>query len=346
MKQNEVILYGKGAYGFNIWKIWSEANIIHIEANGQRYTEEISEGKQSRSISEQIKLRLDSRVRNKMDSGFKYTKEEAEGTITNQLGFAAPMLAKSIKDIRGLDISECAVQPKLDGHRCLINREGAYSRRGKVIDTVPEIIDCLNIPEGITLDGELYCHGVPLQTIASWAKRRQPETLKLQYHVYDVIIEDVTFFKRRVELAKILKDCDPGKIIPVVTMFCNKNFDPFTYCQKFRELGYEGAMLRPLNGLYEIGKRSKDLIKVKMRYDAEFICVGIEESKDGWAVLWLKTESGDVFKASAPGTHYEKKHVIDNKEKYIGRIVTCEYAELTNSGIPFHCVATRWRVDI
>ena len=71
MKRNEITLYGKGVFGTNVWKIWSEENIIHIMANGQRYNEVITEGKQSRTIEDQVKLRIEARVRNKMDGGFK-----------------------------------------------------------------------------------------------------------------------------------------------------------------------------------------------------------------------------------------------------------------------------------
>lgn len=344
MRMNETVLYGKGAYGTNIWTIWSEENVIHILANGGRYTEVIKEGKAGRSIVDQVKLRIDARVRSKLDSGFKRTKEELNGIITNQLGLAAPMLATPLKNVRNLKTNECYVQPKLDGHRCLINADGAYSRRGKVIETIPEIIASLDIPEGVTLDGELYCHGVPLQTVASWAKRRQADTLKLQFHVYDLIVEDLSFGERLELINKIVNNGEFTRIVDTVKF--NNEHSIFDYYHYYRDSGYEGAILRPESSRYEIGKRSKQLIKVKMRYDEEFKCVDIEPSREGLGILILQTKEGNRFKTLAPGDNITKRNTLQNKEKYIGRYVTCEFAELTKDKIPFHCVAIRWRIDV
>lgn len=336
-------LYGKGIHGVNIWEIWSEDNVIHIFANGGRYTEIIKEGKAGRTIAQQVTLRIDARVRGKLDGGFKYTEEETKGEITNQLGLMAPMLATPFKSslLKG---GQNFVQPKLDGHRCLVNSDGAYSRRGKVIDTIPEILASLDIPEGFTLDGELYVHGEKLQTIASWAKRRQANTLKLEYHVYDVMVPDATFIERLKILNKIVSDSEKIRIVKTHKFLTD--VDPMEYCAHYKGLGYEGGILRIGNAKYEVGRRSKGLIKLKSRFDEEFECVDVVPSREGLGILVLKTPEGKEFKTLAPGDNWTKKKTLDEKVKYIGKFVTCEYAELTNDRIPFHCVAIRWRVDI
>jgi len=235
-------------------------------------------------------------------------------------------------------------QVKLDGHRCLVSKDGAYSRGGKEINTIPEIVDSLDIPEGAIFDGELYKHGIPLQTIASWAKRRQPDTLKLRYFVYDIIIPGMPYKERR----ELLKDLNLTNeyVKTVVSAKMEDGADPFGHCMIYKSHGFEGAILRKPNGVYEPGKRSSGLLKVKMRFDAEYRCVDINPSKEGWGVLTLETRSGETFDTSAPGNHIEKKYCLDNKEKFIGQYVTCEYADLTNRGVPFHCVAIRWLVNI
>ena len=336
-------LFGKGIHGTNVWEIWSELNVIHIFANGGRYTEIIEEGKAGRTIEQQVTLRIDARVRGKLDGGFKYTEEETKGEITNQLGLMAPMLATPYKDslVRG---AENFVQPKLDGHRCLINADGAYSRRGKVIETIPEILADLDIPEGMTLDGELYYHGVPLQTIASWAKRRQADTLKLEYHVYDIMLPDTTYLERLLLLQLSVKETDKIKLVK--TARHNKDIDPMEYCAYYKGLGYEGGILRLGESRYEVGRRSKSLIKLKSRYDEEFECIDVIPSREGLGILVLKTKEGKEFKTLAPGDNYTKKKTLDEKVKYIGKFVTCEFADWTIEKKPFHCVATRWRKDI
>lgn len=339
-----ITLYGNGVGGkVKEWSIYSDGNVIFIEANGGLYKEEILEGKAGRSIQEQIDLRIKARVRGKLDSGFKRSIEELSSTNTNQLGLAMPMLATPFTNVT-FDRNNAFIQPKLDGHRCLINEDGAYSRRGKVIDTIPEILKSLNIPTDITLDGELYCHGVPLQTISSWAKRRQKETLNLQFCVYDIIIPGLTFEERHAELKKIVSENEFVQLVPTA------KYDPTVslkdHWYKCRSAGYEGAIVRPNDGLYEIGIRSKKLIKVKMRQDEEFKCVDVVPSREGLGILVLETKEGKNFKTLAPGTMDEKMRTLVLKEKYIGKYVTCEYAELTEEKIPFHCVAIGWRNDL
>ena len=341
---NKTTLYGRGVYGIKEWSIWSEDGKIVIEANGSIYTETVNEGKASRSLAEQIELRINARIRGKLDNGFKRSIEELGAHNTNQLGYAMPMLAVNYKDIVLNPRRGIYVQPKFDGHRCLINGDGAYSRRGKPIETIPEILDSLDVPDGITLDGELYCHGVPLQTIASWAKRRQADTLKLQFYIYDAIIPGVQFEERAEILKEILKPKD--NIVLVESAPFDSSIGASGYCKLMRSKGYEGAILRYADSEYEIGTRSKSLIKVKMRYDGEFKCVDIEPSREGLGILILELPNGNTFKTIAPGTVGDKVNALLNKEKYIGKMVTCEWAELTESGVPFHCIATGWRADI
>ena len=339
-----ISLFGNGASGaVKEWRIWAIGNKIHIEANGMVYMETIEEGKAGRSIDEQVQLRINARVRGKLDSGFKKTKEELGKTNTNQLGLAMPMLATPMANVT-FDKNNSYIQPKLDGHRCLINEDGAYSRRGKVIKTIPEILKGLNIPPDITLDGELYCHGVPLQTISSWAKRRQKDTLNLKFCVYDIIIPGLTFEERNSILREVVKENEFVKLVDTVKYDPNISVEDHWF--KYRSQGYEGAIVRPADGMYEIGLRSKKLVKVKMRHEAEFRCIDIEASRDGYGILVLETKEGKPFKTFAPGTYGDKVYALLNKEKFINKFVTCEYADLTKEGIPFHCVAIRWRTDI
>lgn len=340
----KVTLYGHGAYGTREWSIWNDGNVIKIHANGAMYEEPINEGKAGRSIEEQVDLRIRARIRSKLSQGFKRTRGELGDVTTNQLGFVSPMLAQHAKNARGLVPNNCYVQPKLDGHRCLINSEYAYSRGGKIIDTIPEIQSALNLPKGATIDGELYFHGAPLQTIASWAKRRQEATLNLAIHVYDVVMPNAKFTERLSWIQRNIKINEYVKVVD--TEMFNPERKVSDYYMSHRRAGFEGAILRPKFGLYEPGKRSKTLLKVKMRFDDEFLCRDVIPDKVGNGVLILETKEGNQFKTVAPGPNFIKHSTLENKEKFIGKYVTCEYAELSIDKIPQHCVAIRWRNDI
>jgi len=346
MKANHHILYANGSAGVNIWEIWSESNVIRIRANGGMYTETIKEGKGGRNIFQQVQLRVKARVRGKLDSGFKYTQKDLIKGNTNQLDLPMPMLATHLKDAKRINYDDLWIQPKYDGHRCLITNSGAYSRRGKPIETIPEILESFaHIPDGVVLDGELYAHGYKLQTIASWAKRRQKDTLKLRFFWYDVINTDLPYNQRGAWINNL--PADEHWVEKVPTWKYDKEVSPGGYCMIMREQGYEGAIARVGSSMYLPGKRSKELLKIKTRFDAEFECVDVIPNRDeSQGILIVKTLDGRKFKTLAPGTNHEKLKTYQEKEKYIGKFVTCEYAELSEDEIPQHCVATRWRKDL
>ena len=72
-----------------------------------------------------------------------------------------PMLAKKWEDEKMRVRLPVYVQPKLDGIRCIADKDGLWSRNGKPILSVPHIHDSLkplfNANPSLILDGELYC---------------------------------------------------------------------------------------------------------------------------------------------------------------------------------------------
>lgn len=310
----------------------------------QTQTEEVTVNQSGRSLKEQMILQMKSRISRQRAKGYRDSIEEARDNVQlNELNLIRPMLAQSYEKVKGVDLESLWRQRKLDGHRMLVTNCGgelvAYSRNGKIIDTLDHILDRMVIPDGLTLDGEVYHHGVPLQTVSSWCKRKQDDTLKLRYHVYD-LVSDEPFLSRFGRL----KSLDLGPMVKVVDTW--KSVIPLSDdLDSVIAAGYEGLILRQSSLPYGAGKRCKSLIKVKKLLDDEFEVVDIHESADGWAILECKI--GDkTFRTSAPGTMFEKEYVLRNKDKYIGRKVTCEYFSLTKDGLPFHCSARRWREDL
>jgi DNA ligase-1 len=243
------------------------------------------------------------------------------------------------------------VQRKYDGHRCLITRRDgeiyAYTRKGKVITTIGHVIADVDrwLPEGATLDGELYIHGRSLQSLSSLIKAKQPDSELLRYHWYDVMVDEP--FDHRLDLMEhwVVSVQDP-RIELVPTHAVRSMDEARRLFADFRAAGYEGAMLRlPIAG-YEDAKRSDQLLKMKAWQDEEVTVIGCAPSKDGWAVLRCKRDSGEEFDTSAPGSVAEKTEVLNNFSKYMGRRLTVEYANLTADGLPFHCVALRWHEEI
>lgn len=334
--------------------------------------EAIEFGKGGRDQDEQIESRINSRVSKQLDKGYVEDLAQAETMKPmNRLGFSKPMLAKKSEDVDMVKMmtKPFYIQNKLDGNRCLIHNDGtgliAYTRNGKEFKTLKHILEPLKdvVPSGWTLDGELYVHGQSLQTIVSWGKRLQPNTLKLEFHCYDMI-SDEGFWTRYNELGSVLSPV-LEKGYPSIRLVKTSKFPPENppnfgtpavdlagLLRLARSGGYEGLMFRSDYALnrgnweqvgYEDGKRSGSLIKLKLWEDQEFPIVDITASADGWAILNCLAPNGKPFTVSCPGDVTFKRHVLNNKHDYIGKDATVQFAYWTEDGLPFHCVATAIR---
>ncbi len=264
------------------------------------------------------------------------------------------MLAHPVGRVSSFDASGAVQQKKLNGHRCLITRQDgevyAYSRQGKPITAISHILKALgpHVSEGVTLDGELYTHGEKLQTLASWIKREQANTYRLNFVAYDLVSKD-RYVDRHAELSDICGGIRTEAVGQVMIL----PYEEYTGMEDLivrRDVviraGFEGMMLRLDKRGYEEGKRSSSLLKVKKFEDAEYKVLDVVPSAEGWGICVCEVGPSQTFKTSAPGTKKEKEEVLLNKQNYIGKMLTVEYAELTDDGIPFHCSATGWREDV
>ena len=167
------------------------------------------------------------------------------------------------------------------------------------------------------------------------------EELGLVFVCYDMV-SDENYSKRR----EIIKSFELGNRIKILhsdQIFSNRPIKLKPLLREAIDMRYEGLILRPDNYGYESARRSKGLIKVKDVFDDEFEVFNITKSKDGWAILHMNTESGESFKATAPGTYQDKVYVANNPNKFIGKKVNLEYYEITDRGVPFHPIAIMWR---
>ena len=342
-------LYQQDARGnIRLWSIEEfedKITIKHGLMGGimQTKDEYILGGKATRTQEEQITSRFESRVNKQLDRGYKRTVEEAKKNVgTNALNLIKPMLAKAYKDVQDISYDYAYVQPKFDGHRCLITmvngKVTAYSRQGKLITTIDHITNGIVLDEDDVLDGELYCHGESLQSITSWIKRKQENTLRLVYHVYDSVSE-CPFAERFSVVGETTVGSTYAILATTKRVYAYSDVRSFYHAVKIQ--GYEGAILRWGTQGYQ-SKRSKYLVKIKSKVDADYQVIDVERSKDGWGILVCMTDHDVIFRVNAPGGYEEKRRILLNKKEYINRKINIEYANLTKDGIPFHPVALRF----
>lgn len=266
----------------------------------------------------------------------------------NKKQYFEPMLAAKWEDYKDKIQYPIYSQPKLDGIRCIVTKDGMFSRNGKAIISAPHIGHSLNFlfesnPD-LILDGELYADKFAndFNSIVSLVKKTKPtaDDLKqsaknIEYHVYDIPSVDGTFKERCIELDELALDF-PDCVKQVETHIVKNEDEVTEWYENYVERGYEGQMLRT-DGKYE-NKRSKFLLKHKSFVDEEYtildICEG-EGNRAGTAGYFVfETKDGKRFKSNVKGTWEETAEMLKNKKKLIGKEATVKYFNLTPDGIP------------
>ena len=265
----------------------------------------------------------------------------------NEQQYFEPMLASKWEDSKDKIAYPIFSQPKLDGIRCIVTKNGMFSRNGKPIISAPHIRESLDKlfqhEPDLILDGELYADKFAnnFNTIVSLVKKTKPtaDDLKqsannIEYHVYDIPSVVSIFKERCIELDELSLDF-PKCIKQVETHIVNNESEVIEWYENYVERGYEGQILR-LNGPYE-NKRSKFLLKHKSFQDSEFpildICEG-EGNKTGQVGYMVFEIEGKRFKSNVKCSWEEGAEILKNKNKLIGKSATIQYFNLTPDGIP------------
>lgn len=301
---------------------------------------------------EQALSEAKSKAQKKMDKGYTETIPEAGQKAVNGMGLTKPMLAQDFKAVTEWPVY---VQPKLDGNRCLAARVDGkvalWSRGGKPIN-LPHITEALEafLPEGITLDGELYCHGESLQTITSWIKKCRPESSRIQYIVYDCVSDEC--FSVRKQITRRTLPVGTG-VEWLQTHVVHDEEQLQHYHMAWVGNGYEGTMVRSKNVPYQDGKRSKSLQKMKDFQDAEFEIVDVVQGTPRQTAtgqlevaIYVCKCGDDTFNATAPGDMFEKHTAWLRRSEAIGKQLTVKFFNYTPDGLPFLPVALRIREDL
>ena len=294
-----------------------------------------------------------SKARLKMDKGYVETVEEATEPSTNSLGLLKPMLATPLEKVKAekIDWANAFVQPKLDGHRALFNDGVLYSRQGKVLD-LPHITEAITAAgiDHLHLDGELYIHGKTLQEMSKLIKKHRPESLGIEYHLYDQVM-DAPFLDRITALAKTLPQWPSvTRLKTVSTKVVSTLEELMELHTEYRQEGYEGTMLRFGDEPYRDGKRSRTLLKLKEFQDAEFEIVNVNEGKpyitdEGTfrvPVYVCQTSDGGLFNVTAPGDMYQKNEHWIHRQEAIGHFLTIKFHYVSADGIPQLPIALRF----
>ena len=345
------------------WTISTTNNIINkaygkVGGKIQATTDVIAEGKNlgkknATTASEQAVLEAQAQWEKKLKKGYTKTQAatkagEVDACIT---GGIEPMLAHKFNDHAAKIVFPAIMQPKLDGIRCIaIIRKGKctlWSRTRKAINSMPHIVTEIERQfkgrEDCILDGELYNHSYKdnFEEIVSLVRPDAPKAghAVVQYHIYDTATPILTFQERSAFLARHIK---PNNIlvlvdtVPIVFMSTSKDDGVGEAFVKYRKQGYEGAMIRNAQSLYE-NKRSYNLQKIKEFDDAEFKVIGVESGRGKMAecaIFRCTTKDGAEFSCKMEGELAKLKPYLKAPKTVIGKLLTVRYQGLTNGNVP------------
>ena len=207
------------------------------------------------------------------------------------------------------------VQPKYDGERCraIINRGNIilFSSGGKVINSVPHINEQLAgnyLPiTKIELDGELYKHGMDVDSIHSIVRRTvniHKDHEIIEYHIFDFIHNNPQLDRVRY-LDYYREHIETDDIKVTKSVLCDTIEEVYATYDRFISEGYEGIIIRNAQAPY-IKAKTTMMMKMKPFEVGEFIIIGMNqeisiegEPKDSLGAFVCKTKEGEEFKVGS-----------------------------------------------
>lgn len=346
----------------------------------------VSEGKQKRTLDEQLELQYNSEIKKFLDKGYiiidshpnTYTYEELDSfygnTKTDQKGVIKPQLAKQISKVTDKSIfdKQWLISSKLDGTKALFyykDGEVRTSSRGgsnydvstEYIRNNPKILGIFKSYPNVILDGELFVRNVSLQEINSAVRQEQYPVDWLQYWIYDCYFPDdpdmnaeyrfgfLTTIAVEFKIPIFHGSEEPEQVNILWHEYVTGLDKMMQKHDEFVNEGFEGAVITDPLKPYQPGSKCNNLIKIKMYKSEDFEVIDYELGLRGSEdmVFVCKMKDGRTFKAMPCGSRGLKQEYIDNFEsKYKGHLAECTFFNYSDDGIPTQPKMRTFRFDL
>ena len=285
-------------------------------------------------ITKSFKLGADSKVINSVIPGLIPTWEV--------------MLGTSIEHCKLPENTWFSLSQKLNGNRCTYYNGEFYTRQNKKYIGLNHIkADIEKIPNAkeYVFDGELiYKNNEGLSDSSAFQKgtgianNKSESKEELKLVLFDVLPKEEFDNKISKDTYKIrkkhlldLKQYETENI-EIVQMFYegtdqSEIWKWLDYCEQH---DMEGCMLN-LDTPYEC-KRTKSLMKIKKFYDFDLQIVGYEEGtgrNKGRLGAFVVDYNGNKVKVGSGYSDEERVNFWNNRDKYIGRVITVKYKEIS-----------------
>ena len=262
-----------------------------------------------------------------------------------------PMLAvdASLEDIK----FPVAVQPKLDGIRCILTKKGAMSRTLKPIPNDFIRSSLSEWPELRGMEGELMSSN-NFNTTQSDVMKKSGKP-RWFWRCYDYPKHyDLPFEERYNRMLRAMTQVPAGNIMVLARIIVKDLRELDLAYHNCINSGYEGLICRRPDGLYKYGRstlREQLLLKIKPMRDAEATIIGYEELKrnendaeldelgytkrghsksgktDGGTLGAFRcvTEDGVTFKVGSGFSESQRAMFWGAHDDYIGRKLVYKY---------------------
>ncbi len=212
-----------------------------------------------------------------------------------------PMLAKSVDAVPGTGDGAFLYEPKWDGFRCIVFRDGDEivlgSRNTKPLNRYfPELVDALRaeLPERCVVDGEIVVAGPDGLDFDALQQRIHPAESRVRklagetpssFVAFDLLardddaLVDRPFGDRRRLLEEALAGAGPSVHLTPSTPDRAVAEDWFV---RFEGAGLDGVLAKPTDGVYVPDKRVQ--FKIKHQRTADCVVAGFRWHKDGEGV--------------------------------------------------------------
>ena len=247
---------------------------------------------------------------------------------------------------------------KLDGVRCIIRKEQdeitAYSRQGNEFTTLQKVLDDVKLmPGDFVLDGEICMMdengNEDFQGIMKQIKRKNHTIEKPKYVIFDYLsLEEFDTKQGTLKLSERIAELKDEiyydgyySTLSILDQVIVKDEEHLSeMILEADKMGYEGIMVRKDVG-YE-GKRSKNLLKCKKFFDAEYKVESVDfenhrvirEGKEVVVPMLAQAYITHKGYEVAIGSGWNQEQRIKyhaNPELLIGKTITVQYFEETKN---------------
>lgn len=261
--------------------------------------------------------------------------------------YIKPMLAETYDEAKL--ILPCYVQPKMNGVRVTsyrhIGDKTIWSRDRNEYVALDKIRTGIDKYFGnYSPDGEGYSPDLTFQEIISAVKKKNNNTDKLKLWVYDLAIPDVIFEDRLKIIDEIFEQQGIYDIFyKVPTILCTTVAEIEYWHDEFVKQGYEGIIIRTVDGTYTFNDRTFLLMKLKKFQDREFKIINF--SFETWfdelngiyrkLVMWkCVTDEGKEFDVRPVGSFLERERAMDTANDQIGKFYTVRFQNYSDDNVP------------